>query len=233
MTGTILPNYNTINMMISDHYAANPELFFNYLLSLGYSLSDANRLAQTFSVNYQPNTASIFNSLLSMDYSLADAKKLALTTGSMDYLPPRMLSFLVHYLDVRVMESMENTAQLHSAYCPLTLKLIGQTKYNMLNSSCIPYSDFRRINGNITLLDHDLEMLRDTVRNSPILSQLYDINIDNKVKGQEGLANSNMLLCSEAFKHETQAAFDRLKLAGATAASETAAKAAVEAAKIY
>lgn len=166
----------------------------------------------------------IFHNVLNNGYSLAEAKRFACLIASTDNEPRIALRFLVDYFDVHRAKTMETYIQMHSTYCPLTLKLIGQIKYNANNSLSIAYCDFRKIYLYFELLEYDLEMLRNTVKKSPILSQLYYINVDNKVMGPDGLASSNTLLCSEAFKYETQAAFDRLRTNEAKQAMMAAAK---------
>ena len=196
MTGYInLPNIEIINMIAE---------------SYGHSAAQAAEL--------------IFSGILSKGYNLAEAKRFAYQIAVTDYQPEIALRFLVDYHNNSLMGSIETNARMHSSSCPFTLKLIGQMKYNMNYPAYVSYCDFRKIDSNIALLGNDLEMLRGIVRQSPILSELYHINVDNKVIGPDGLANSNMLLCSEAFKYETQAAYDGLRTREALAAKTVAAK---------
>ena len=77
----------------------------------------------------------------------------------------------------------------------------------------ISYADFYAIDrGEHFLLRNELEKFGAMVRESPILSQIYNIDAESRVSDPRiGLARSNLLLQSEAFKFETSEIFSKIR----------------------
>jgi len=104
---------------------------------------------------------------------------------------------------------------MHNEFYPLTIKLIGQQKSNLSSFPFLPvaYTDFYTIDqGEHFLQRNEIKKFAAMVRESRILSQIYYIDAESRVSNPGiGLAKSNLLLQSEAFKYETAEMFSKIR----------------------
>lgn len=184
--------------------------FYDILISMDY-IPDTETIREGITGS---NIKSVFyNALSSGRFSLGESKQLV--SEWLQHDPQANLRFLLCYKNIQIRDSILETANLHPDFYPLTIKLIGQHKSNMSSFPDIPisYADFYAIDrGEHFLLRNELEKFAAMVRESPILSQIYNIDAESRVSDPRiGLARSNLLLQSEAFKYETSEIFSKIR----------------------
>nr|CDL73466.1 unclassified [Fusarium acuminatum CS5907]CDX63576.1 unclassified [Fusarium acuminatum CS5907] len=159
-------------------------------------------------------TSQFYLALKHHGLNYGQAKKLALDLYYME--PSRSnLRFLLCYNDDIVIKPILDIANMHREFYPLTLKLIGQYKYNIatINDGLpLRYLEFEWVyDGKYFLLQNEIDKLIDMVRENPVLKHIYYVDREYKVNvPRVGSARSNILLQSEAFKYETAEMFSKI-----------------------
>lgn len=182
--------------------------FYDVIISMGYipyiepfrevNFSDLN-LSDAF-----------FQALTDHGYTSGQAKKLVL-----DLLPkrnPAELNFLFYLDSIAVTNYILEIANSNWDFYPITRKLINQYFYNLTEVyGGYTYIEFHN-HVKWIFTQEDSDNFIAMVRESPILKQIYYADAESKVRSSQfGVAKSDILLQTEAFKYETAEMFSKIR----------------------
>lgn len=184
--------------------------FYDIIISMGY----IPNIESFREINFSDLTLkdAFFQAINSNGYTLGQAKKLVL-----DLCPSRNFADLdfLFYLDNRgIMNYILEIANTNWDFYPITRKLINQYLYNLTEDyGGYSYIEFRQDNVVHWLLtQEESDKFIAMVRESPILKLIYYVDPDSKVRSSQfGVARSDILLQTEAFKHETAEMFSKIR----------------------
>ena len=184
--------------------------FYDVIISMGY-IPDIEVIRAKITIEDHDLRSAFSQALNFHGYNLAQAKKLVIDFYNND---PVRLNFLLGYIDHGVMNYILEIANMHREFYPITRKLINQYLYNLSEDIfTLSYIEFRRDNVvRFLFLQDETDKFITMVRQSPILNHIYYVDADSKVRSPEfGVARSNLLLQSEAFKYETAEMFSKIR----------------------
>jgi hypothetical protein len=127
------------------------------------------------------------------------------------------MTCLCCYNDHLLTRDILKSANAQPEFYQFTIKLINQYNYNVNYSKEVPhtYRDFNAIlpRRAYNLSIRELATFIEMIKENPLLKELYHVTSEFRIKKNDhsGIAKSNLLLQSEAFKLETKELFYRIR----------------------
>jgi hypothetical protein len=185
--------------------------FYDLIISMGYTPDiESLREIKFEDITHFSLRDAFFHALHDRGYTTGQAKKLVL-----DLLPernPEQLYFLFYLDNIAVTNFILEIANSNYDFYPITRKLINQYFYNRTEVyGGYTYIEFRN-HVEWIFTQEDSNNFIAMVRESPILKLIYYADAESKVRSSQfGVAKSDILLQTEAFKYETAEMFSKIR----------------------